>query len=276
MATATKSAAKKAAPRKAAAGTSKRTTAKKAPAKQSAAKKPLEADDPEFRERLRPTKALLSEQPCAVVMLAWVTDRGTDCGKPTDRDFERCEDEDIAQVFFEEFGAFHASDVKEHGDVWYATVLVTDTEKLSIGNIEVASTNDEWAKATEEYIREVPDVLVSNSRRDAIKAVGTAGGGVKKPRATKKATTTKSDDKPEYTDEELANWDPEKLDELPPGTKGKALALRRKKARADKEAAAEATTEEAPPEKPKAPRSRKRPTAKPKPAEASDSNDGDE
>lgn len=272
---ATKAPAKKAVAKKAA--PVKKTAAKK-PAKSAdgshshttTAKTKVEADEPEFREPIRPTQKNITECKHAVVMLAWDTSRPNagDFGAPTDRDMDGTNDLSLARGGYDGHLDWATEDVATYGDIWHAIVLIEDTGTLAFTKVDVVSTDAEWATGCKAFLIEYPETIFSRTKRDRIKKA--AEPTVKKVAAVKKTaeapkTVGKAPVKKsfkaiaaEMSDDELAELTIEQVEQLPANMKGKAMALRSKKARANR-----ANKDAAKPE-PEAPKTiaKKRPRAK--------------
>lgn len=239
MATATKAPAKRAAP----AGAAKKAAASKptVKAKPKAEYTPLEVDEPEYREPVRPTPAKIAETKFAVIMLAWFPERvnGSDFGRPADRDFFGTDVEKDAKAFFEGQNDWASEDVSTDGDIFHASVLIIDTKEVRIADIKVYAPDDDWVEGCTEFLREFPETMFSRQKRDVMKKVAEAAiVGVKKPRGKREVAKT---DSVQYTDEELATMPIEDVGKLPSGLRGKATALRQKRKREEAAAAAEDT-----------------------------------
>lgn len=266
MTVAKKAPAKKAAaPRKAAAA---KAPAKPAEPKAEAAKPkvepaPLEAQEAEYRQPVRPTPSRFAKTPFAVVMVAWVPDKyGEDPDKPADRDFEPFEDEAKARQFFQYQDDWAKEDFANNGDILHGTVLVTDTNPESLV-FDSMSFHGPLAFETEckKHFKASPEVIFSQTKRQALEGGAKAAPKKKaakqpevaprKPNAKGKAALEKA--RQAKAPEEVESMDDYEEVKAAGGARGAALANLMKKRR---EQAAEANAEADAGDKP-APRKRR-------------------
>lgn len=262
-----KAPAKKAAPVKKAAAKKPAKSADGTHSHTTTAKTKVEADEPEFREPIRPTPKNIAELKHAVVMLAWDTTRPNagDYGAPTDRDMDGTNDIEMARGGFEGHLDWATEDVAEYGDIWHAVILIEDTKTMEFNRVEVVSTDDEWKAGATAFLKEYPETIFSRTKRDRIKKAAEPSvkkvAGVKKtteaPKTVGKAPVRSSKNAlaklaAEMTDEELSELTIDQVEQLPKHLKGKAMALRSKRVREARAAKAPAkTTTKAEPEAPK-------------------------
>lgn len=283
--------AKKAPARKVAA--KKAAPARKAPAKpagkktadgthshtQSTAPK-LQAEEPQYREPIRPTASNITEVKSAVVMLIWDITKPNpgDYGAPTDRDMDGTDDVAMAREGFEGHLSWAAEDLEEYGDFWHAVILIEDTSTLEFNRVEVRAGDKKWADGLKAYLEEFPQTIFSRTKREAIKKAKepTIKKIAKKapnaaPKSVGKAPTGRTSKNAfvklaaEMTDEELADLSLEQVEQLPKNLKGKAMALRSKKQREERSAKAQSAKPSKP--APSAPKAigNKRPVKRPRP-----------
>lgn len=97
----------------------------------------------------KPTERAIKRKPMAVIMLTTLRKDVPEV-PPAGKDFEWFDTEQGRKQFFTQVHDFNVQDAKDHDDMAYLTVEITDTATMKVGRIEVAPSTeatDEWLKA---------------------------------------------------------------------------------------------------------------------------------
>lgn len=257
------------------------TVAKKAPAKAEAVEAkpkaepvPFEAQEAEYRKPRRPTRAAFSKTTYSVVMLAWYPEKfGDEFDKPVDRDFEPFATEKEARTFFVGQNDWADEDFATNGDMWHATLLLSDSnpDAIVIADHHVIGKEMKWGKDAAAYFKANPEAIFSQTKREAVQEGVKKTAGAKKKAPAKVAPRVPNAKGANVLKEARAAKAAPAADQPArpvAGNRGKALAEKTKALREAKAAEAAAAKPAAPAEE-AAPRRRKPPAkaAAVKPAE---------
>lgn len=167
---------------------------------------PLEVDDRRLRRPKRPTRASIEKKPTAVVMMAWSpTLYGDGLNDVADRDFQHVSDtrtHDIdgkpmteADIYFLAQDLYSAEDVAKYGDLWHATIKVTNTnpDHLEFGRVELRGGSVKWRVAMRKALIENPTIIFSQTIHERIEEEAQA---VQPKRKRAAAAPGKPDGKP--------------------------------------------------------------------------------